>query len=392
MKNWKFGTFGLCVLAAVFGLLSVSCGDNGNDPDENKPGTFVAVTDITGLPNTATAGTSLSLSGTVVPDNATNKTIVWSVLNAETTGASISGGSTLNTTATGTVTVRATIINGAAQGVNFTGDFTIVVDGSSGNMVWIQPGTFQMGSPESEPDRYDYETQHEVTLTGFYMGRYQVTQEQYQAVMGRNPSYFPTSSGGDNPANRPVDSVSWYDVLVFCNKLSVNEGLTPAYRINGSTDPVVWGTVPTSSNPTWDAVQIVEGSTGYRLPTEAQWEYACRAGTTTAYSTGATISDSTGWYNSNSESRTHEVGLKPANAWGLYDMNGNVYDWCWDWFEIYTGDAQTDPTGAVSGNSRVVRGGSWYSNGSILRSAYRSAYNPYIRNSYLSFRLSLPAQ
>jgi uncharacterized repeat protein (TIGR02543 family) len=258
-------------------------------------------------------------------------------------------------------------------------------------MVWIQGGTFTMGSPTTETGRSSSETQHTVTLTGFYMGKYPVTQAQYEAVMGTNPSLFTIPAGSEtNTAQRPVEGVSWYDALVFCNRLSMAAGLSPAYRINGSTDPAAWGTIPTSSNATWNAVEIVAGSTGYRLPTEAQWEYACRAGTTTAYNTGATISDNTGWYYSNSGSRTHTVGEKPANTWGLFDMHGNVEEWCWDWNGGYTSGAQTDPMGAVSGNSRVVRGGSWGSYSQNLRSAYRVGNYPNYRYGNGGFRLVRP--
>jgi formylglycine-generating enzyme required for sulfatase activity len=260
-------------------------------------------------------------------------------------------------------------------------------------MVWIPAGTFTMGSPTSEEDRSTNETQHQVTLSqGFYMGKYQVTQEQWVAVMGSLPSLLSSGTYGSIGDNYPVYYISWYDALVFCNKLSIAEGLSPAYRINGSTDPAVWGTVPTSSNSTWDAVTIVTGSTGYRLPTEAQWEYACRAGTTTAYNTGSnTISDNTGWYSNNSVGSSHDVGLKSPNAWGLYDMHGNVWEWCWDWYGTYSSGAQTDPTGAVSGTSRVVRGGSWGSNGLNLRSACRYANFPnYRSNDLVGFRLVRP--
>jgi formylglycine-generating enzyme required for sulfatase activity len=259
-------------------------------------------------------------------------------------------------------------------------------------MVLIPAGTFTMGSPITESFRDSGETQHSVTLTsGFYMGKYQVTQEQYQAVMGTNPSEFSSDpQAGETQGKRPVEMVSWYDALVFCNKLSMMEGLSPAYSISGSTDPTVWGTVPTSRNATWNAVVIVAGSTGYRLPTEAQWEYACRAGTTTAYNTGDTISDNTGWYWENSESKTHQVGLKPANAWGLYDMHGNVWEWCWDWIGDYSSDAQTDPMGASSGPVRVFRGGSIGGSAEYMRSAYRSGHLSYIEGPDFGFRLVCP--
>ena len=255
------------------------------------------------------------------------------------------------------------------------------------DMVRINAGTFTMGSNDTQD--YGAQPAHQVTLTqGFYMGKYQVTQKEYLQVMGTNPSYFSNNpTAGEVQELRPVEQVSWYDALVFCNKLSVMEGLTPAYSINGSTDTNTWGTVPTSSNSIWNSVQIVAGSTGYRLPTEAQWEYACRAGTTTAYNTGDTISNDTGWYTSNSNSRTHQVGLKPANAWGLYDMHGNVYEWCWDWYGTYASGPQTDPVGVSSGSVRLCRGGGWPGSSRNLRSAYRNYFTPSYRNSGVGFRV-----
>ena len=253
-------------------------------------------------------------------------------------------------------------------------------------MVSIPAGTFIMGSPATEPDRNSNETQHSVTLSGFSMSKYQVTQAQYQAVMGVGEDWTIVDIVGKGN-NYPVYNVNWYDAIVFCNKLSIKEGLNPVYSINGHTNPAEWGTIPISNDVKWNGVVMDKSKNGYRLPTEAEWEYACRAGTMTAYNTGDTISDSTGWYSSNSGSRTHEVGLKPANAWGLYDMHGNLYEWCWDWLGDYSTGSQTDPTGAVSGLNRVGRGGYWYANGQILRSAFRCFGGPSSRGNAFGFRL-----
>jgi formylglycine-generating enzyme required for sulfatase activity len=237
--------------------------------------------------------------------------------------------------------------------------------------VRIQGGTFTMGSPANEHGRDNDEVQHQVTVSSFYMGKYEVTQKEYQEVMGTNPSNFK----GDN---LPVESVSWFDAVEYCNKRSQREGLTLAYTISGSGN---------NRTVTWN-----RSANSYRLPTEAEWEYACRAGTTTAYNTGASISNNTGWYWDNSDKTTHPVGQKPANAWGLYDMHGNVSEWCWDWYDDYPIGAQTDPIGASSGSDRVGRGGSWFATARDARSALRLNYAPYGRSSRLGFRVLRNAQ
>ncbi|MBO4545317.1 MAG: formylglycine-generating enzyme family protein, partial [Verrucomicrobia bacterium] len=190
------------------------------------------------------------------------------------------------------------------------------------DMIWINPGTFMMGSPEDELGRSSDETQHQVTLTkGYWLGKYEVTQSQYEAVMGSNPSGF-------KGADRPVEKVSWDNAMRFCAKLNAQEKA---------------------------AGRLPEGYE-YTLPTEAQWEYACRADTTTALNNGKNLTnyrecseiDEVGWYEWNSDKQTHSVGLKKPNAWGLYDMHGNVFEWCLDWYGDYPSTAVANPTGPTS--------------------------------------------
>jgi len=236
----------------------------------------------------------------------------------------------------------------------------------SENMIWINGGTFTMGSPANESGRSGNEgPQRQITVSSFFMGRYPVTQAEYQEIMGTTPSAF-------KGPNLPVEQVSWFDAVEYCNKLSIKEGLVPAYTITGST--VIWN----------------REANGYRLPTEAEWEYACRAGTQTAFSGGTSIGDS-GWYSGNSRGATQPVGEKLPNPWGLHDMHGNILEWCWDLLGSYTAAAQTDPQGAATGNTRVYRGGCWRFEPHQARSAFRFGNHPYLKTFILGFRIARSA-
>ena len=228
-------------------------------------------------------------------------------------------------------------------------------------MVLIPAGTFQMGSTAVNDSTKPV---HQVTITkDFYMGKYEVTQAEYEKYCSYGGS-SPSSKYGDGD-NYPAYFVSWYDALVYCNKRSMAEGLSPCYSISGNTDPSKWGTVPTEIDSTWNAVVCDWNANGYRLPTEAEWEYAARAGDDTVSSltyAGTNSSSNIGEYAWYSSSKSHEVGTKKANAFSLYDMSGNAYEWCWNWkTDSYdTGkEGGSDPTGSSAGSHRVLRGGCW---------------------------------
>ena len=218
----------------------------------------------------------------------------------------------------------------------------------------IPAGTFQMGcGSEAERCADAEKPRHEVTISrSFYLGRHEVTQAQWELVMGENPSKF-------KGPRRPVDNVSWEDAREFIRRLNAREG----HR-------------------------------RYRLPTEAEWEYAARAGTATAYS----FRDDKGqwgdyaWYDGNSGAETHPVGEKRPNAWGLFDMHGNVWEWAQDWKGPYTAEPTTDPQGPETGERRVLRGGSWSDSAGNCRSAFRGGLGPDVRGEFSGFRLALSVE
>jgi formylglycine-generating enzyme required for sulfatase activity len=293
------------------------------------------------------------------------------------------GNLTANITVTGTVDVNSTgsyVLTYSvadAAGNQATATRTVTVTGARSvdlnatvamDMLWVEPGTFTMGSPTSEAGREaDREDEHNVTLTkGFYLGKYEVTQAQYEAVMtGNTNSLSPTPSEWPNNPNRPVEKVSWNDAQVFLTRLNAQQA---------ANLPAGWS---------------------YVLPTESQWEYACRAGTTTAYSWGNTTASSNANYNASGINQTRDVGQYVANPWGFFDMHGNVWEWTADWYQAAypTGNPVVNPTGPISGSTRVQRGGCWINSAISMRSAKRASQSPgYIPTHHPGFRVGFQKQ
>ena len=229
-------------------------------------------------------------------------------------------------------------------------------------LVPIAKGKFQRGSGVQEEGYRFKEPRHEVTITrDYYLGAFEVTQAQYSKLMGNNPSYFQGDQvEGVDSSNHPVDRVSWDDAVEFCKKLSELPEEKAAGRV-------------------------------YRLPTEAEWEYACRAGSSAPFSFGGLeLANDYGWFSSNSQGKTHPVGKKDPNAWGLHDMHGNVNEWCSDWAGDYPDDAVSDPAGPQQGDFRMFRGGNWMFGAVIFQSGGRSnGFPPDTRSDYVGFRVAL---
>jgi formylglycine-generating enzyme required for sulfatase activity len=240
------------------------------------------------------------------------------------------------------------------------------------HFVLIKGGSFQMGSPKNEAWRGEDENSHEVAVSDFYLSRYEVTRKEYREIMGADPSIFP---GDDSPA----ENITWFQAVAFCNAISAKEGLAPAYVIDG--DMVTWN----------------RAANGYRLPTEAEWEYACRAGTTTPFNTGNSIGPEEANYYGHYpygieenyfsqenldtkpgqyRQKTVRVGSFPANKLNLHDTHGNVGEWVWDYYGDYGTVPETDPVGPSEGAFRVYRGGGWNDFAKNLRCAYRATMPP----------------
>ena len=255
-------------------------------------------------------------------------------------------------------------------------------------------GTTITGSESWTPSSKVFVSGRSITIPDMYVCDHEVTQAEYEKYC-KYGSSSPSSSKGDGD-NYPTYYVNWYDAIVYCNLRSIAENLTPAYKIGEETDPAKWSGIvgdsangycgPSESNDTWNALTYDKEANGYRLPTEAEWEYIAReAGTSTTTYSGSDTIDDVAWYSSNSSSKTHEVKGKNANSLGIYDMSGNVWEWCYDWYGKVS--STIADTGASSGSSRVICGGSWDYSASSCAVSYRDYSYPYHRVYIYGFRV-----
>ncbi len=233
-------------------------------------------------------------------------------------------------------------------------------------LVLIPAGSFLMGSELGDKNEIPV---HKVAISrSFWMSKYEITKGNYYEIMGmRNLQFFSSKQ-------RPIENVTWFEAIKFCSSLSKKEGLEDCYKL-----------LPN------DKVECDFTKKGYRLPTEAEWEYACRAGSKTECYSGNDlfVFELVAWFKDNSDNETHEVGLKESNSFGLYDMHGNVWEWCWDGYSIhyYKESPEIDPTGVNTSANKVIRGGSWFSNAQFCRSAFRVYVPPEIKSDDRGFRI-----
>ena len=401
MKSILRKVTGLALSAAlVFGMISCSSEADNNaaligilNSSKGNSGTPVKETVATPAFSVASGAVNSGTSVTITCSTEGAK-IYYTKDGTAPTASSTEYKAAISVTAAVTlkaIAVKSGMNNSAVASASYTISSGNILEG----FVKVKGGTVTGDTKYASSDNdYIFVAGRTVTISDMYVCDHEVTQAEYEKYCKYGSSS--PSSGYGVGENYPAYYVNWYDAIVYCNLRSIDEGLPPAYKIGEETDPRKWSGIvgdsengycgPSSSNSTWNSLTYDKEAKGYRLPTEAEWEYIAReAGTSTTTYSGSNTIDDVAWYSSNSSSKNHEVKGKKANSLGIYDMSGNVLEWCYDRYG--TVSSTTADTGASSGSNRVPRGGSWCYNASNCAVSDRFSYSPYYRSSGCGFRV-----
>ena len=386
----------ILAMFAIFALAFSFAGCKSDDSDSSDDDVTISggSTSGNGSSNGSSSGSNTSGGGN--SGNTSDNTSGGSSSGGSDTGdSSGSGSESGSTTGGGTEsgTTGGTTSGGGSESGSTGGTTSGSIEPIPEGFAKI-PSASISGTENWTPSSSVFVSGRNLEIASFYMSDHEVTRGEYKAVMGSDPSTAKAYdkdgnklTGDDAVKNNPVNYINWYDALVYCNTLSIKEKLTPCYAIGGKKHPSEWGAVPTSSDSRWDAATCDFTANGYRLPTEAEWEWAARGGESYKYAGSNTIYE-VAWYTSNTnDTGTRDVKTKKANGYGLYDMSGNVWEWCWDWYGSISSDTPAAGSGSASGSNRCQRGGSWIDNASLAQVADRYSYNPSLRLNIYGFRL-----